>query len=724
MMDVLLIGGSNNMMNAMIDKFNKGGHRVFLLTGREERHLFYKYVFERYNYTYENEIVKDIFRSVNPDLTVFMGAYDTNFDWSSAREEIVRYTTGLMNILSAYSAVKKGRFVYFSSQEVYGFHHGKNISETEPVSPRGFKAMALVQGEEMCSNYRKAQGLDMMVLRFDYVYGIPGRGQREDNPCFRMCMEALRTNCISVNDRHAFSMLYLKDAIELAYKALTEPTPKECCYHISSMEEINELQLAQMICRRMAGKIQVINNTVGDNFRLVLDGRKYKEEYGQKIFTDYETGVAKVAQYMEGHRNFFVGSENTEGKGYTKLTHHIWTIIRKLVPFIENIIFFIPFFMLNNRAVGSQYFNKLDFYLLYVLLFAVVHGQQQAVFSGILATAGYFFRQMYERTGFDILLDYNTYVWVAQLFIVGMVVGYMKDQLRDIQDENKKEVRYLKRKMDDIADINDSNVQMKQNFEMQVINQRNSLGKIYELTSSLENYAPEQVLFSAAKVLSELMDSKSVAVYVVANEDYARLFSSTSQEARELGGSIKYSAMEALCGELKEHRVYINKDMKKDFPLMAAGVYEQEKMKFILMLWDIPWQRMTLAEANRFTVICALIRDAIVRAKQYLEALKSHRYVEGTDILNEDAFEILVKSFLDANQQGLTECELLSVPMKKEDWKSVSEKLKTVIRRTDYLGFRKNGELQILLPNTDKDGAEFVRKRLINAGIFAGEQVV
>ena len=126
MMDVLLIGGSNNMMNAMIDKFNKGGHRVFLLTGREERHLFYKYVFERYNYTYENEIVKDIFRSVNPDLTVFMGAYDTNFDWSSAREEIVRYTTGLMNILSAYSAVKKGRVVYFSYQEVYGFHHCNN----------------------------------------------------------------------------------------------------------------------------------------------------------------------------------------------------------------------------------------------------------------------------------------------------------------------------------------------------------------------------------------------------------------------------------------------------------------------------------------------------------------------------------------------------------------------------------------------------------------------
>lgn len=722
-MNVLLIGGGN-MMDAMIDKFNKSGHRVFLLTGREDRCFSYKHVFEKYNFTYENEIVKDIFRSVRPDLTVFMGAYDTNFDWSKAREEIVRYTTGLMNILSAYSVMKKGRFVYFSSQDVYGYHYGKNISEEVSVLPKGFKAMALAQGEEMCLNYRQAQGLDLMVLRFDHVYGIPDKNQREDNPCFRMCMEALRMNCISANGRHTFSMLYLKDAVELAYKALTEAAPKDCCYHISSMEEIDELQLAQMICQKMAGKIQIIDNTVGDNFRLVLDGRRYQGEYGQKIFTDYEMGVTKVVRYMEKHRSSFVGLEDIEGKGYARLTHHIRIILSKLVPFIENMIFFVPFFMLNNRAVDSQYFGRLDFYLLYVLLFAVVHGQQQAVFSGILATAGWFFRQMYGRTGFDILIDYNTYVWIAQLFIVGMVVGYMKDQLRDIQTENKKEIQYLKRKIDDIADINDSNVEIKQNFEMQVVNQRDSLGKIYELTSSLERYAPEQVLFRAAEVLSELMDSKSAAVYIIANEDYARLFSATSPEARELGNSIKYSEMEELYGELKKRRVYINKEMKKESPLMAAGVYEQDKMKCILMLWDIPWQRMTLAEANRFMVVCALIRDAIVRAEQYLEVLKSQRYVEETDILNEDAFEGLVKSFLDANVQGLTQCELLSVPVKIEDWKTVSGKLKKAMRRTDYIGVRENGELQVLLPNTDKEGAEFVKRRLKDMGISAREQVI
>ena len=80
-MNVLLIGGSSRMIDAVIDKLNKGKHRIFLLTGRRDRQFSYKHVFERYDYPYEDESVKDIFESVKPDMVVFMGAYDTNFDW-------------------------------------------------------------------------------------------------------------------------------------------------------------------------------------------------------------------------------------------------------------------------------------------------------------------------------------------------------------------------------------------------------------------------------------------------------------------------------------------------------------------------------------------------------------------------------------------------------------------------------------------------------------------
>ena len=46
-------------------------------------------------------------------------------------------------------------------------------------------------------------------------------------------------------------------------------------------------------------------------------------------------------------------------------------------------------------------------------------------------------------------------------------------------------------------------------------------------------------------------------------------------------------------------------------PMMASAVYSEDKMQLILMLWGIPWERMTLGEANRLTIVGFLIQNAV-----------------------------------------------------------------------------------------------------------------
>lgn len=231
--------------------------------------------------------------------------------------------------------------------------------------------------------------------------------------------------------------------------------------------------------------MSIVNNTVGSEFRVVLSSQAFAEEFGMKIFNKPEQTTAAMAKHIKRHSNDYL-LEGDAGKGAVgKIKQNLLHILRASIPFIENIICFIPFFMLNNRTVESAYFANLDFYLLYVLLFAIIHGQQQATFSAVLAVGGYCFRQMYGRSGLDVLLDYNTYVWIAQLFILGLVVGYMKDQLKSIRDENEREMHYLSGQLDDIQDINTSNVRLKNGLEVQIVNQNDSFGKIYEITSSL-----------------------------------------------------------------------------------------------------------------------------------------------------------------------------------------------------------------------------------------------
>ncbi len=715
-MVVLLAGGGSVLMNAIIDKLNKNGHRVYLLTGKKENRFSYRRVFEKYNFSYESGSIKDIIDSIKPDVMVFTGAYDTNFSWESPRQEAVGYTAGLMNILSAFSMTKTGRFFYLSSQEVYGASHIDDIPEEEQQSPKGFRAMAMVQGEEICANYRKTQGTETVILRFDHLYWVPEKGKREEDPCFRMCLEALRTGKISANSRHSFSMIYLNDAVEQLYKVISSESPKNACYHITSSEEINERKLAEMIQEEMDSGIEIVDNTVGMSSRLVLDGDRFQEEFGRKIFNHYDTGVKQVVRFMKHHSNSFLTEEDSGGGLAVKAMNNFRRILKALFPYIENLIGFVIFYLLNSRAAESQFVAKLDFYLLYVLLFAVVYGQRQAIFSGFLAVVGYLIGQMGVRNGFDVLVDYNTYVWMAQLFIVGLVVGYLKDQLHFITGENKSRVSYLNGQLKDIEEINDSNVRMKHNFESQIVNHKDSLGKIYDVSSTLEQYGPEEVLFYAAQVLSKLMDCEDVAIYTVANGDYARLFSSTSPNARKMGNSIKYTSMEEMYGEIAERRVYINRNMEEKMPMMASAVYSEDKMQLILMLWGIPWERMTLGEANRLTIVGFLIQNAVVRANRYLEALRNRRYVEGTNVLEESAFTLLAKAFFDAREKSLTEYVLLEILAEGENYEKVAGTLGSSIRQSDYMGILNGGRLYVLLSNTNRENAGGIMERFRSAG--------
>ena len=713
-MIVFLVGGESRLMDDLITKMEKEGHKTYLLTGKRDRRGKYRRVFERYDFPYDSESVQEIFSNVNPDLVLFLGAYDTNYDWSDARKESVRYTADLTNILSAYAFKQDGRFIYLSSEAVYGRSYSSDIHETEPASAKSFQAMALLQGENICRSYRDTRGMDTRILRFDHMYGIPRKGKTDRNPCFWMTLEMLKTNQIAANSRTAFSMIYQDDAVAFAYRAMMEESPKYPLYHITSGEAITQMDLAELI-RQNADGVEIRDDTVGEGFRLVLDGSRYQEEFDGRIFVPYEKGVKAVVTYMQKHSSSFLQRDDAGAGWGNRVWSLLCRIFRMLVPYIENLICFIPFFMINNRVVGSQYFSKLDAYLLYVLLFAIVYGQQQAIFSALLATVGYCFRQMYHQSGLEVLMDYSTYIWMAQLFILGMVVGYMRDQILQIKKDDEEEIGYLRGQLGDMTEINDSNVRMKQLFELQLVNQKDSLGKIYEITSSLERYGAYEVLFYAAQTISKLMNTEDVAIYTVANRVYARLFSFTSPTARKMGNSIRYPEMEEMYEDLKEHRVYINKTMDERYPLMAQAIYAEDEMQIILMLWGLPWDRMNLAESNRLTVISYLIQNAVVRANRYLEALREHRYLGNSSILEKEAFTQLVSAFFEAKRNGLTECSLVKITCGEEKYLEAAEVLGKKLRQTDYVGML-DGGLYVLLSDTEEKNALGVITRFAEAG--------
>lgn len=711
-MNILLIGGSCSLINNLIVKFRKEGHRVYLLTGERYQKKKYEKVFETYNFTYDSEKLSDIIDSVNPDVTICMGAFDSNYRWKEEREA-VKVSSHLVNILMACTQEKKGKVIYLSSDEVYYGDYEEKLQEESPLSGKGVRASMLIQAEGICQNFQQNWGLELTVLRLDHLYNQPKRPEDVNHICALMCLEALKTGYITAQENHKFSLLNEKDAVEFIYCIAKEPQKYEI-YHLSSETIVSEVELAGMIQKSFTEPINVIV-TEGIQERCVLSAERFKEEYRKSAICELEPAIRKMVSYMQKHKALFVDLDEEKLPWWKRILNQWAWLIRSMIPFLENLICFIPFFMMNNRTVGSQYFANLDPYLLYVLLFAIVYGQQQATFSAILAVAGYLFRQMYTRSGFEVVLDYNTYVWIAQLFILGLVVGYMRDQIRLMRMESKEMEEHLSRQIVDIKEINESNVRVKEIMEHQLIEHEDSIGKIYSITSKLDQQEPEEVLFDAVEMMKELMHTEDVAIYNIVNEDYARIFSASSVKSRSLGNSIRYKEMEAVYNELKEQKVYINKSMDERYPLMANAIFEAGQMKMLIFLWGLGWERMTLGQANYLVVVSYLIQNAVLRARRYMSALEEKRYLKKSRILEPDAFRTLVKSYSHAANRNLVEYTLLRIhtPNKIKTTANETEKF---LRSTDYFGVLSNKKLYVLLANTSAEDAVYVQKRFAENG--------
>ncbi|MDY3853397.1 MAG: NAD(P)-dependent oxidoreductase [Butyribacter sp.] len=716
-MKIFIVGKYNTFINALIQKFHKENDKIYVLTGEKYNGPKPHQVFEQYVFPYSGDSIIEILDSVQPDVILFTGAYDSNFQWHNVRNESMHYISGLINIIMSAEMHHIKRFVYLSSHEVFEQHSDALITPSEPVNATDYRGIALAQGEELCRHFNETTDLDISILRIDHLYKTPENLEEVNDTVSSLCLEAIKNGTATVNQNNTFSMIHVSDAVFGIYQFLHTKEHKHTFYHLSSSEPITEFTIAEEI-RKVDDSVMIVDNTVGMKHKAILDNSEFNEEFQFKVFNGYEKMIPAVYKKMRKNKKNYKVEKKHAAKGFGKFTERMKALAFALIPFLENILIFIPVFMINNRAVGSQYFDRLDFFLLYVLLFAGIYGTKQAVLSATLSVAGYCFRQLYFRTGIELLVDFNTYLWIAQLFIVAMAVGRLRDSTKSISYEKDEEISFLNSQLDDLLSINDSNSRIKNIYQNQILDYDDSLVKIYNITSKLDNVEAGAVLFYAADTIGQILGTEDVAIYQIANGDYCRLFSATSDTAKSLGKSVKYSDMTEMLRAIQNKQVYVNKTMDADCPLMARAIYRSDEPIEIIMLWGIPFEKMTQYECNLLTVLSYMIYNSVERADRYLDALSTTRFIANTRLLAKDAFEELRAIYQDAMEKNFTEYTLLTASSDEdktyEEWSNI---LSSKLRYTDYIGINKDDNVCILLTNSNLQDAQFIIQRFAEINI-------
>ncbi len=725
-MNVLIVGGYNVFVSQLIEKFNKEGWEVYLMTGSKNPTRRHPYVFEQYDFRYDTDSIKEIMDSASPDLVVFTGAYDENLNSGKTRRESMYYMSSLINILMASQMLRIPRFVYISSHEVHEESFSGLITEEMKASPVSTKGMLVAQGEDLVVRYGETTPMDTLVLRLDHMYWIPKNRNEVGEIHGEMCLRALRDRKVPASEKHIFSAVYISDAIFAVYEIATRQEHQHRIYQITTSEEENEIQAARVIQEASERSVTIQDNTVGLTRRNVMSSLRVRKEFGISARFHYEDRVRRMMEYMDKNRNDFLSREEREGSWLQRMFRRFEKTIFALIPFAENFAVFAAVFLINNRTADSAYFRRVDIFLLYVVLFAVFYGKRQAIVAAFFSSIGFIFRQSYYRTAIEVLVDYNIYIWMAQLFIVGMAVGHLRDMIRIITDDKDEEIAFLSGQLDDIYDINSSNLKVKNILEDHIISYDDSLGVLQNLTEGLERLSPGETLYHAADVLCRVLGTDGVSIYKISNSDYCRLLAATNAAARQLGKSLKYSANRDLMESIERNEVYVNRSLEEGMPSMAYGLRHGETLEYILLVWELPFEKISLHQMNLLKVVGYMIQNAITRAAGYLDAVGDRRYLPETSILNAEAFAKERETSMEISKRDYADNALIRVESAgKADSLMENEQellrynalLLKNLRETDRFGVGEDGYLYILLSNSNAQEADIVIRRFAAQGV-------
>lgn len=393
---------------------------------------------------------------------------------------------------------------------------------------------------------------------------------------------------------------------------------------------------------------------------------------------------------------------------------------KPLVIGAEMAVLWILVEVLMDTIYGTSTWNMVDLRLLFVVLMGSIYGMTAGTTAALLATIAV--GLSYARTGLSWqVVFYQPINWLpfTMYFVTGAICGHVSQKYRDTIKNSAAEKRLLEEKYMFLLELYQEAVKYKDQYKKQIISSRDSFGKIFQVVRRLDTLEPREIYSHAIAILEDVMDTENCAFYSLRGEDaaFARLEVSSPQLHTRLKKSIRMDEYGEVLETLKKNEVWVNRELSFDFPMYVAGVRNREgKLILLIMLYQVPYNQMTLYYVNLFSILCGLIQDGLCRAWDYQTAIQEHSYIRDTIIMNEEAFLRQLQLNHMLTEQGVSSYSLLRFYDSRTP-EEISRLLEGRIRDSDLLGMGGEGEYFLLLSQSDAAGDAIVLKRLESLGL-------
>ena len=640
-----------------------------------------------------DEELEDIFRTYDFELMVYFSNYITFHGTMEGEAEKLR------KVLSYCKRSKEIHVIYLTGPEAgYAATTGKTL---------------LVRGaENLCCQYGKMYQIPVKIVRIPYLYS----GVYKEDYFYKMFAAIRSGEPVEIQESPDQPLQFLNsmDLAELLEK-MSDNWDEE--YHYLNVPNVfsNTFRELEQKIKEIDASVRIENRGLTPVEKIPPDDKVVRFKYGWfpkiSLLEDFSD---IYDQYLDS-----IGEkERRIDRWKIWLDKH-----RPIVKIVELVIGFFLFEFLNHFAGNQAQFKMIDLRLVFIVLFGSLYGINYGIAAAALETISLL--AAYEREGVGwTTLFYEPSNWIPFIFYfaVGAICGYVrmknKENIEFVTDENK----LIQEKFLFMRDMYQDSLYDKRTYKKQIMGSRDSFGKIFDITRKLDTVLPQELFIETIHVMEDMLENHAVAVYSLGkNSEFGRLEIASKEIRSEFPNSIRISKYQAAISELEDGNVWVNRELLPDYPAYMAGIRKNKELVMIVCIKEVRSDQMTLYYMNLFKILCGLVEVALLRALEYQEAAKNMQYVEGTHILKTSYFMERLETFHAMQDEMVASYILLRLEYPGKSKEEADQILQHLIRANDVWGISEEGELYLILSQTDKESLPIVSGRLKKAGIITYE---
>lgn len=283
---ILVTGGTGFFGKHLTKKLEEKGHKVYKLMC---------------DLTDEHEVKRQVHKFLPTTIYHLGGIVDLSRSFDTAKKCLEINIKGTLYVLEALRQHKPVRFIYTSSEEVYGIGP-LPYSEDQIPNPPSPYAISKIAAEQLAKLYGQELGFSIFIFRIGTAYGSE---QPDSRLIPQIIIKALKGEDILLNSgTKKRDYIYIGDAID----AMTLPLEKNMKEQIVIInagggKQYSLKYLVDIVLRLTESKSKVLLGAFPDRLfeadEWLLDNSKAKELLSWKPETSLEQGLKKMIDYYK-----------------------------------------------------------------------------------------------------------------------------------------------------------------------------------------------------------------------------------------------------------------------------------------------------------------------------------------------------------------------------------------------------------------------------------------